>query len=116
MLRDHGWLTPTTNIIEPCVGDGALLRDLGSTDFASITASDIEPRWDGAERLDFFAAPIPQDKFDLVLTNPPFGRCSALATQCLNHAAIASMSSASLWSACASKAARCERKQPIMPG
>lgn len=82
MLRDHGWLTDKTKLLEPCVGDGALVRGLKN----EITAYDLFPRCPEAEQRDYLSAPI--NRTDLVLTNPPFGRGASLASKFLNKAAL----------------------------
>jgi len=82
VLKDHGWLTDKTKILEPCVGDGALVRGLKN----EIAAYDLFPRCSEAEQRDYLLAPI--TRTDLVFTNPPFGRGASLASKFLNKAAL----------------------------
>lgn len=60
--------------IEPCAGDGRLIRHIESKGHSCIYACDIEPKADGIEQKDvlFFGETLPP--CDLIITNPPWGR------------------------------------------
>jgi hypothetical protein len=60
-------------ILEPAAGDGALLPALRQTwPDATIDAWDIEPRHEGVKRRDFFWFEDTPQRYDLVITNPPY--------------------------------------------
>jgi hypothetical protein len=71
-------LEPGTHFIEPCAGDGRLIRHLEKYGHVCVDAFDIEPLdprvdWDDALEAVFVAEkgePVP----DVVLTNPPWRR------------------------------------------
>lgn len=58
--------------IEPCAGDGALIRLLAPYGLSCAFACDIEPMSEGIEKLDvlFFGAQLPP--CDQIITNPPY--------------------------------------------
>ncbi len=60
--------------IEPCAGDGRLIRHIESDGHKCVYACDIEPQAEGIETRDvlFFDAPLPD--CDLIITNPPWER------------------------------------------
>lgn len=60
--------------IEPCAGDGRLIRHLESQGHQCVYACDIEPQAEGIEKKDvlFFDAKLPE--CDLIITNPPWKR------------------------------------------
>lgn len=61
------------SVLEPAAGDGALLPPLRCTwPDATIDAWDIEPRHEGIKRRDFFWFEDTPQRYDLVITNPPF--------------------------------------------
>lgn len=82
MLKDKGWLKPSTTLLEPCVGNGALLKSISNPS----TTYDIAPHYKGAIQQDYLLAPI--TKHQLVFTNPPFGRNSSLAVKFFNRACL----------------------------
>lgn len=65
------FLPPTAEWIEPCAGDGALLRHLGHLwpGGRCILASDIEPHAEGISRADALHL---KTRPDLYITNPPW--------------------------------------------
>jgi len=58
--------------VEPCAGDGALVKHLHTHDRFVISASDIEPRGDLIDKLDVFD--LKQCDGDGFITNPPWDR------------------------------------------
>lgn len=83
---------PDDSVLEPSAGAGALLEALvrGGVDPANITALELDSdlyrtlhdRWGLASRViaaDFLAMPTKKDRFDIVVMNPPFGRCADIA-------------------------------------
>lgn len=69
-------LRPNTRFIEPCAGDGALIRHLGGAGHSCVGAWDIEPRDEGiaagdALALDRFALGL---AWEQIITNPPWSR------------------------------------------
>jgi len=76
-LANDGWLEGS--ILEPCCGDGNLIRGLDAT------AWDIHQYSHPLDRVGNFLEQ-PPEPFDLVLTNPPFGWLGGLACDILNHA------------------------------
>ena len=63
------------SFIEPCAGDGRLIRHLKKHGHPCVYACDVEPMAEGIEKRDvlfFGGAPFP--KADLIITNPPWGR------------------------------------------
>jgi hypothetical protein len=71
-------LAPGTHFIEPCAGDGRLVRYLEQHGHVCVDAFDIEPQHSSVDRDDALEAvyvpergqPIP----DCVVTNPPWDR------------------------------------------
>ena len=76
-LNDKGWLGGS--ILEPCVGSGALVKGL-----KNVTAWDLNEYDYPLDRVGDFLKQ-PPERFDLVLTNPPFGYLGHLAADVLNH-------------------------------
>lgn len=68
------FLPPRTKFIEPCAGDGRLIRHIESRGHKCVYACDIEPQAEGIEKKDvlFFNAELPP--CDMVITNPPWAR------------------------------------------
>jgi hypothetical protein len=60
--------------IEPCAGDGRLIRHIETDGHKCVYACDIEPQAEGIETRDvlFFDAPLPP--CDMIITNPPWSR------------------------------------------
>ena len=77
-LNESGWLNGS--ILEPCCGAGNLIRGLNNT-----TAWDLNQYSHPLDRVGNFLEQ-PPERFDLVLTNPPFGWLGGLACDILNHA------------------------------
>lgn len=68
------FLAPNTRFIEPCAGDGRLIRHLERYGHECVYACDIEPQADGIEKKDvlFFDAALPP--CECIITNPPWER------------------------------------------
>ena len=79
ILRQHGWLSGT--VLEPCCGDGHLIKGLDN-----VTRWDLHQYDVPLDRVGDFLEQKPDCRFDLVLTNPPFGFLGGLACDILNHA------------------------------
>ena len=77
VLSEAGWLEGS--ILEPCCGDGNLIRGLDNA-----TAWDLNQYDHPLDRVGNFLEQ-PPEPFDLVLTNPPFGWLGGLACDILNH-------------------------------
>mgnify|MGYP003665410686 CR=1 FL=1 len=77
-LNETGWLNGS--VLEPCCGAGNLIRGLNN-----ITAWDLNQYSHPLDRVGNFLEQ-PPERFDLVLTNPPFGWLGGLACDILNHA------------------------------
>lgn len=74
-------LAPGTRFIEPCAGDGALVRELMFAGHECVGAFDVEPRHTGIERCDVFdSVELPPlgavgwSPVDAFITNPPWSR------------------------------------------
>lgn len=63
-----------SKFIEPCAGDGALIKHIESAGHTCVYACDIEPQATGIEKRDvlFFDSQLPP--CDLIITNPPWSR------------------------------------------
>jgi len=77
-LEEAGWLEGS--ILEPCCGNGNLIDGLDN-----VTAWDVHQYDRPLDRVGNFLEQ-PPERFDLVLTNPPFGWLGGLACDILNHA------------------------------
>lgn len=66
--------TQKVTFIEPCAGDGRLIRHLQKHGFSCAAAWDIEPKAEFIEQKDvlFFDCPFPSA--DFIITNPPWER------------------------------------------
>ena len=64
------------SFIEPCAGDGRLIRHLEQNGLTCAYACDLEPKGEGIEKRDvlFFDSSFPEA--DLIITNPPWDRKS----------------------------------------
>lgn len=72
-------------IIEPSAGTGEFIKALTSLGF-NAKGYDIEPKYDGIIKQDFFELKLPKDNY-FVIGNPPFGRNHSMSTRFFNHAA-----------------------------
>lgn len=76
------------SFIEPCAGDGALIRLLTTHGLSCAFACDIEPLAEGIEKLDvlFFGATLPP--CEQIITNTPWERpvLHAMIEKFRNHA------------------------------
>lgn len=78
----HVWRPPRI-VSEPACGSGKMVRALEQAGH-TVIASDIEPAFEGAAKLDFLsleAAPA-----DTIITNPPFGTQGKLAEKFIAQA------------------------------
>lgn len=68
------FLKPGTEFIEPCAGDGRLIRHLERYGHRCVYACDIEPQAEGIELRDvlFFGETLPPAQ--TIITNPPWER------------------------------------------
>lgn len=61
--------------VEPCAGNGALIRHLEAEGLSCVGQSDIEPQADWISRLDVFEGmPEGFNSADFIITNPPWDR------------------------------------------
>lgn len=62
--------------VEPCAGNGALIRSLEwRGGYTCVAALDIEPKWDGIRKADALELSKADVKgSDVIITNPPWGR------------------------------------------
>lgn len=81
ILADAGWLEGS--VLEPCCGNGHLIKGLDD-----VTVWDLHEYEIPLDRVGNFLEQKPDEKFDLVLTNPPFGFLGGLACDILNHATL----------------------------
>jgi hypothetical protein len=67
-------LAPSTQFIEPCAGDGRLIKHLEQFGHRCLYACDIEPQGEGIDKRDvlFFNEPMPTA--EAIITNPPWER------------------------------------------
>ena len=77
-LNEANWLTGT--VLEPCCGAGNLINGLDN-----VTAWDLNQYDYPLDRVGNFLEINTGERFDLVLTNPPFGWLGGLACDILNH-------------------------------
>lgn len=90
------FLKPATRFIEPCAGDGRLIRHFESQGHKCLYACDIDPQGEGIETRDAlscFGDTLFDDGFrlppcDLIITNPPWERPAlhAMISAFVNHA------------------------------
>lgn len=62
------------NFIEPCAGDGRLIKHLGLNGHKCKWACDIKPMGFGIEQQDVLMMGSKLPETDLIITNPPFER------------------------------------------
>lgn len=63
--------------VEPCAGDGTLVRHLEAAGLSCVHAADIEPRADWIQREDALADgfwPHCTESVEYIITNPPWSR------------------------------------------
>lgn len=82
-LRLHGWLREGTTVLEPACGDGALVKPLEKAN-VKVKLADLIDYGAGAEIGDYLESDL--GRYDLVLTNPPFGKMATLAVAFFNKA------------------------------
>ena len=62
------------NFIEPCAGDGRLIRHLETYGHKCVYACDIEPQAEGIEKQDALFFGFQMLACDMIITNPPWQR------------------------------------------
>lgn len=67
-------LQRTITFIEPCAGDGALIRHMSAAGHECICAIDIEPQAGGIIRADALEAEFQPWAADYIISNPPWNR------------------------------------------
>ncbi len=105
ILADAGWLEGS--VLEPCCGNGHLIKGLDN-----VTAWDLNQYEIPLDRVGNFLEQEPDQKFDLVLTNPPFGFLGGLACDILNHGTLFSDRVAIVLPQCFRKVQRIDRINP----
>lgn len=105
ILAESGWLEGS--ILEPCCGAGKLIAGL-----ENVTAWDLHQYDHPLDRVGNFLDQKPDQSFDLVLTNPPFGWLGGLACDILNHATKFSDRIAIILPQCFRKVQRIDRINP----
>ena len=65
-------LIPCTRFVEPCAGDGRLVRHLEKHGHRCVDAFDIEPQHESVRQGDALTDPVPV--VNTCITNPPWGR------------------------------------------
>lgn len=83
VLREHGWLERRSSVLEPSAGAGALSSALEDSGVA-VKIADLVDYGIGATIQDYLVSDF--GKFDLVFTNPPFGKMATLAVSFFNKA------------------------------
>lgn len=71
-----GHLPPACKFVEPCAGDGRLIRHLEKHGHECVYACDLEPQAEGIEQRDvlFFNQELAVPEDGLIITNPPWER------------------------------------------
>lgn len=82
-LRRFGWVTEGSTVLEPSAGAGALVTAISGCG-VTVKAADLVDYGIGADIQDYLASDF--GRFDLVFTNPPFGRMATLAVSFFNKA------------------------------
>ena len=67
-------LIPGSTFIEPCAGDGRLIRHLEAAGHKCTFACDIEPLAEGIERRDVLCFDFRPPPCEQIITNPPWER------------------------------------------
>lgn len=65
---------PGASFVEPCAGDGRLIRHLEGFGLHCHGAMDIDPQGDGIAMMDALKDDLPTRGFDYFITNPPWTR------------------------------------------
>lgn len=68
-------------ILEPSAGDGAFYKLLPKNNRIGI---DLEPKYEGIVKMDFFDYQPDKEKKYIIIGNPPFGRISSMAVKFFN--------------------------------
>tara|TARA_R110002012_G_scaffold49534_2_gene128188 strand:- start:147 stop:983 length:837 start_codon:yes stop_codon:yes gene_type:complete len=81
LLEGRGWVSDRTVTLEPCVGNGSLVRDVPG----EVVGCDlIDHGYPGVIIEDYLSSS--QRSVDCVFTNPPFGRMGSLAMKIMGKA------------------------------
>lgn len=83
LLDNLKWIDEDTRILEPSCGAGALAKPLINRGLEVTCGDLIDYGFDKTIVGDFFESSY--GKFDIVLTNPPFGKMANLAVPFFNH-------------------------------
>ena len=67
-------LAGNTRFVEPCAGDGALVRHLETSGHVCAHACDIEPQEEWIAKQDSLQVAFPLRRGDYIITNPPWDR------------------------------------------
>ena len=70
--------------LEPSAGSGSFYKLLDENKRIGL---DLEPKYDGIQKMDYFDFNYIKDKKYLVIGNPPFGKVSSLAVKFFNKSA-----------------------------
>ena len=70
--------------LEPSAGKGSFFKLLDKSKRIGI---DLEPKYEGIKKMDYFSFIPEKDKTYLVIGNPPFGKISSLAVKFFNKSA-----------------------------
>jgi len=83
LLKDYNWVSNSTTVLEPCCGNGALVSNLiGSVEYRDL----INHGFAGTIISDYLISS--PSRYDLVFTNPPFGRAGSIASKIFNRATL----------------------------
>ena len=104
-LEEAGWLGGT--ILEPCAGAGRLVKGLDNVEMWDLNQYDVP-----LARVGDFLEAKEDKRFDLVLTNPPFGWLGGLACDILNKATAFTDRIAIILPQCFRKIQRIDRINP----
>ena len=67
-------LAPNTRFVEPCAGDGRLVRHLEHHGHVCVDAFDIAPEHESVDYADGLKVVFDAEPGDVVITNPPWSR------------------------------------------
>lgn len=68
------FLYPGATFVEPCAGDGRLIRHLESFGMECRGAMDIDPQGEGIAMADALTCDLPASGYDYLISNPPWTR------------------------------------------